>query len=70
MEFVLGEHGILADLSQAGALAREVDSSLHRPTSEATARERWSSVRERFGWDSLRPRYREMFVRCAGRSLQ
>jgi glycosyltransferase involved in cell wall biosynthesis len=65
MEFVLGEHGTLADLTHAGAMAREVADSLHRPTTAATARERWNSVRERFGWDSLRPHYREMFVRCA-----
>jgi 1,2-diacylglycerol 3-alpha-glucosyltransferase len=70
MEFVLGEHGTLADLTQAGALAREVADSLHRPTTDATARERWSSVGERFGWDSLQSRYREMFVRCAGQAMQ
>lgn len=70
MEFVLGEHGTLADLSQAGALAREVTISLSQPTNVETAHERWRSVRERFGWDLLQPRYREMFVRCAERPMQ
>ena len=65
MEFVLGEHGNLADLTEAGALAKEVAVSLGKPTNEATAHERWISVGERFGWDSLRPSYREMFFRCA-----
>lgn len=68
MEYVLGEHGILADLRQAGTLSRELTVLLQRPNSEATACKRWSSVRGRFGWDSLRSNYREMFVRCAEES--
>jgi glycosyltransferase involved in cell wall biosynthesis len=70
MEFVLGEHGHLTDLTEAGSLAKEVAGSLAKPTNEATAHERWNSVRERFSWDSLRPRYREMFFRCAEHSVK
>jgi 1,2-diacylglycerol 3-alpha-glucosyltransferase len=70
MEYVLGDYGILTDLTQSGALAQKVSDSLHQPTDNATASKRWNSVRERFGWDVLRPRYRDMFLRCANQNIK
>jgi glycosyltransferase involved in cell wall biosynthesis len=65
MEYVLGSVGTLADLSAPGGLARELPKALAGAGDAAAAHARWQSVRERFDWDVLRPRYREMFRACA-----
>ena len=65
MRYVLGEHGTLADLSVAGALARELRQVLARPADERAMRERWDSVRRRFDWGVLAPDYRRMFAHAA-----
>jgi glycosyltransferase involved in cell wall biosynthesis len=65
IEYVLGDVGITADLSQPGNLAPLLtqilkDSALRAPHS-ALATNRWESVRTRFCWPVLAPKYREMF---------
>lgn len=103
IEYVVGDAGILADLSQPGALAEVLHEELqglpkvdglqqadgaeqsaesvsgsslpssHAPApafglrhpASSLAQRRWSSVRDRFGWDVLRPQYAEMFRRAA-----
>lgn len=63
MEYVLGDAGILADLSQPGNLAAVLAEELARPADHGReeSRRRWESVRSRFGWEALRPQYTEMF---------
>ena len=65
MDFVLGGHGILGDLSQPGQLAGLVTAELREPISQQVAQRRWQSVRDRFSWEVLAPKYREMFEACA-----
>jgi glycosyltransferase involved in cell wall biosynthesis len=65
MRYVLGEHGILVDLSVAGALAGHLRQVLLRPADVAAMRQRWDSVRRRFDWEILAPRYRRMFEHAA-----
>jgi glycosyltransferase involved in cell wall biosynthesis len=65
MRFVLGEHGILADLSREGALARPMREVLARPADQHLMRRRWQSVRRRFDWSALAPAYRRMFEHAA-----
>lgn len=63
--FALGEHGLLADFTQSGALAsllREAVAGGARPDSE---RQRF--VREQFSWEALAPRYVEMLTGAVGR---
>jgi 1,2-diacylglycerol 3-alpha-glucosyltransferase len=64
-EFVLGQHGRMADLTEAGALARLLSSALGNDTAPAAAVTRHRFVYERFSWDVLRPRYVELFTRVA-----
>jgi 1,2-diacylglycerol 3-alpha-glucosyltransferase len=64
VRYVLSEHGTLADLSQTGALARALDRELTQPVSPELAACRRESVRSRFSWPILAPRYRDMFARC------
>jgi glycosyltransferase involved in cell wall biosynthesis len=61
MEYVLGDQGTLADLSQPGELAAQLTRQLSRPGDEPSRLARWTSVRDRFGWDTLRPEYLRMF---------
>ena len=65
MQYVLGEHGILADLNVEGALACHLPQVLARPADARAMRRRWDSVRRRFSWDTLSPRYRRMFEHAA-----
>ena len=65
MGYVLGEHGILADLSVEGALARDLREVLARPADGRAMRQRWDSVRRRFDWGNLAPDYRRMFEHAA-----
>jgi glycosyltransferase involved in cell wall biosynthesis len=69
MQYVLGEHGILADLSIEGALARHLLHVLARPADAQAMRRRWDSVSLRFSWDTLAPRYQRMFEHVAQASL-
>jgi hypothetical protein len=65
MRYVLGEHGILADLGVEGALARHLREVLARPADACATRHRWDSVRRRFDWGALAPDYRRMFAHAA-----
>ena len=65
MRYVLGEHGILADLSADRALARQLRQVLARPADGRAMRQRWDSVRRRFDWSALAPAYRRMFEHAA-----
>ena len=65
MRYVLGEHGIMADLRVEGALAGHLREVLARPTNLHAMRRRWESVRRRFDWGILTPRYRRMFEHAA-----
>jgi len=66
MDFVLGGQGILGDLSQPGRLAALITTELQNPPNPEIAQQRWQSVRDRFGWEVLAPKYMEMFEACAG----
>jgi 1,2-diacylglycerol 3-alpha-glucosyltransferase len=55
--FVLGELDPGLDLHEAAALAAALWAQLARGPDAAAARRRHASVRERFGWDRLAPRY-------------
>ena len=65
MQYVLGEDAILADLSVPGSLARQLPKVLMRPADLEAMRRRWSTVRDRFGWEGLAPDYRRMFAYAA-----
>jgi glycosyltransferase involved in cell wall biosynthesis len=65
MRYVLGAHGIVADLSVEGALARHLSAVLARPPDPCAIRQRWASVRRRFDWTVLAPAYRLMFEHAA-----
>jgi 1,2-diacylglycerol 3-alpha-glucosyltransferase len=65
MAYVLGEHGILTDLSVDDVLARHLRQVLARPADGRAMRQRWESVRRRFDWEILAPEYRRMFRRAA-----
>lgn len=65
MEYVLGDEGTLGDLSVGGSLAPLIQAAVAGASDESAARRRWESVRQRFGWEALRPQYRTMFLRCA-----
>jgi len=65
MRFVLGDEGVLVDLSQPRALATKIRASLDEVTTSDIAARRRESVRKRFGWSVIAPQYREMFYDCA-----
>lgn len=67
IEWVLGDAGIVADLSQPGALATALAEQLALPASlrKAQMHQRWESVRSRFDWVMLRDSYAAMFRACA-----
>ena len=69
MEYVLGNAGVLADLSQPGNLAAVLAEELARQADAGMLEswQRWESVRSRFGWEVLRPQYMEMFRAVADR---
>ena len=68
MRYVLGEEGTFADFTREGAMTAAVAGlldareTLLAPAARARRRE---SVRGRFGWPSLAPRYVDMFRRTA-----
>lgn len=63
-EFVLGREGLRADLSEPGGLTGAIEKVLADAHEAHLADERWRSVRDRFSWQALAPRYVQMF-RCA-----
>ena len=69
MEFVLGGEGMLGDLTVRGELATLLVSSLSKPLEQEVMLQRWQSVRDRFGWEALRPGYCEMFQAAANNPL-
>ena len=66
MDFVLGGQGILGDLSQPGRLTALLTAELRKSTNPELAKQRWQTVRDRFSWEVLVPKYRRMFESCAG----
>jgi 1,2-diacylglycerol 3-alpha-glucosyltransferase len=68
MEFVTGGLATLRDLSREGALAASLAETLQAPCSDALMKDRWRSVRDRFSWNVLAPRYIDMF-RVVGASV-
>jgi glycosyltransferase involved in cell wall biosynthesis len=70
--YILGEHGLLADLSRDGELAAMIAQVLQYSRTRASncqgQRDRHSWVHERFGWDTLAPEYMKMIRRCASLS--
>jgi glycosyltransferase involved in cell wall biosynthesis len=66
--YVLGEQGLLADLSQPGVLTRALEKLLAEPQSEAARRSRIEFVQRRYEAQALKEDYRQMFLRvCAAR---
>jgi glycosyltransferase involved in cell wall biosynthesis len=65
--FALGPHGRLADMTQSGALAALVDTSLDAVEDGAAARAQRQYVYDNFSWDRLTPRYVDMLVGAKGR---
>ena len=65
MQYVIGDQGVLADLSVEGALAGHLREALTQPKHPEPMRQRWSTVRRRFGWEALAPEYRRMFRHAA-----
>lgn len=63
--FALGEHGLLADFTEAGALAGLVGTAVAAGARPDAVRQRF--VRDNFGWDALAPRYVEMLTGAVGR---
>lgn len=76
IEYVLGDVGLLADLSRPGELASLLASLIRRDVLSGPAgsslqdevRCRWESVRDRFSWDVLRKDYIQMFRTVAAAS--
>ena len=66
IEYVLGQDGIIRDLSRPGGLQPIIPGLLAQPSSEAEAVRRWQGVCNRFSWNLLAPRYRDMFSLVAG----
>jgi len=77
MRFVLGEHGVFADLSRKGALVGLIHEFVTRnlsvggsdDRSQEAANRRREYVRARFSWLVLRSQYREMFFDCANATI-
>ncbi|KAM3116532.1 glycosyltransferase family 4 protein [Phormidesmis sp. 146-33] len=67
-QFVVGKEGCLADFSQRGMLAQQITQVLASqdfeqcdPLQVTRSDRRHQSVYDRFSWDTLRPKYLEMF---------
>jgi 1,2-diacylglycerol 3-alpha-glucosyltransferase len=65
MRYVLGQQGKLVDMSKAGTTAAAITAALETGLDEASMRQRWQSVYDRFDWKALAPAYVEMFRRAA-----
>jgi 1,2-diacylglycerol 3-alpha-glucosyltransferase len=64
--FALGEHGVLADLAQPGALAGLIRANEESWDADRAA-ERQRFVYDNFSWDRLAPQYVEMLHGAVGR---
>lgn len=64
MHYVLGDQGTFADLTQPGKLAAAVTAVLQQPPDPAAMARRRQYVRDKFGWDALRPKYFQLFEDC------
>lgn len=67
IEYVLGDAGLLADLSVRDNLTAVLAQTLGDTTlsTNEAKRRRLESVRSRFDWEVLRPQYADMFRACA-----
>ena len=63
--FAAGEHGLLADLEQRGALAGLIERARGEGDSPRAAAARHRFAYERFSWDRLAAGYVELFRACA-----
>jgi 1,2-diacylglycerol 3-alpha-glucosyltransferase len=67
IRYVLGDAGVIADLSAPGGLTNKLKYELSHPTiSAADMRRRRDYVRTHFSWNMLAPDYARMFRQCAG----
>jgi glycosyltransferase involved in cell wall biosynthesis len=66
--FVTGPHGLRADFARPGGLKELVEALRADPLSEARRLAQHRLAYEKFGWDSLLPRYVEMIEACASKS--
>ncbi|MDG2989587.1 glycosyltransferase family 4 protein [Candidatus Synechococcus calcipolaris G9] len=64
MRYVLGDQGYYGDFSQPGAIAQQLPELLRQPLSPETMAQRRQSIRDRFSWPVLGPKYLEMFQAC------
>jgi glycosyltransferase involved in cell wall biosynthesis len=62
IEYVLGDAGIVADLSQPGNLCEVLTKTLGQPNTHVAMQSRWQSIASRFDWEVLSGRYLEMFM--------
>ena len=68
-EYALGEHKMVADFAQPGALAGLLETSIRdAPSDDAAAEARRQHVYDHFSWDVLREQYVEMLVGAVGRA--
>jgi glycosyltransferase involved in cell wall biosynthesis len=65
MDFVLGDVGILGDLSKQGELSKLLTEQLFQPVDQSDAKKRWESIQNRFSWNVLALDYAEMFHKVA-----
>jgi len=65
IEYVVGNEGVIGDLSRSRELAGLLDGVLAHESEDALCRRRWQSVRDRFSWDALANDYRAMFAHAA-----
>lgn len=63
--YLYGSFGHRADLSVPGVLASHLERMVATPPDSATAVAQHAWVRDRFGWDTLAPRYAAMLHACA-----
>jgi 1,2-diacylglycerol 3-alpha-glucosyltransferase len=65
--YALGEHGLLGDFAQPGALANLIEANSGGDWDAAKAAERQRFVYDNFSWDRLAPQYIEMLHGAVGR---
>ena len=65
-EYIAGPHALRGNLGEPGAMAPLIRDALARGRDIAAMQARHQWVRERFSWDTLRNRYAELLVTCAG----
>jgi 1,2-diacylglycerol 3-alpha-glucosyltransferase len=66
--YALGEHGLLADLAQPGALGGLIQANAGSGWDAAKAAERQRFVYDNFSWDVLAPRYVDLLYGAVGRA--